>query len=86
MSSAEFTAWQAYYRVEPFGDGWERTAALMALLANVYRNAKERKEPFRPAEFYPGWRPPPPPPDPWDQWRAAKRHFGLLGRKREARA
>lgn len=56
MSSAEFSAWLAYFQVEPFGApaDWARHGAQMALWANVHRKPGTR--PYRPEDFVP--RPP----------------------------
>lgn len=39
---------------------WDRTAALMALIANCHRDAKKRRRPFTPYDFFhrPGQRRP----------------------------
>jgi hypothetical protein len=55
ISSAEFTEWQAFALLEPFGSHVEDLRALTgpALLANVHRDAKARPEPFAPLDFAP---------------------------------
>jgi len=55
ISSAEFAEWQAYYRLEPFGEERAdlRTGILAALIANVNRDPKQRKKPYEPADFMP---------------------------------
>ena len=34
-------------------DAWDRTAALLAMLANVNRDDSKRSQPFSPADFHP---------------------------------
>lgn len=57
MSSLEFTEWQAYYRLEPFGIEREEAATLVqsALLANIHMNEEESKKGrrFAPSDFKP---------------------------------
>jgi len=55
VSSREFTEWLAYYRLEPFGADADdrRMAQLMALIANVNRDPKRRKQPWTPEDFLP---------------------------------
>ncbi len=55
MSSAEFAEWLAYYRLEPFGEerADARSALLAALIANLYRNPKRRREPYQISDFMP---------------------------------
>lgn len=55
MPSHELTEWQAYERVEPFGEARAdlRMAILAALIANTNRDPKARREPFTPADFMP---------------------------------
>lgn len=57
MTSAEFTEWQAFYQLEPFGDmvADERHGIATALQANLNRDPKVKPEPFRPEDFIP-WR------------------------------
>ena len=55
MSAREFQEWQAFYQHEPFGE-WRhdrRTAQLLALWANVYRDADKRAEPYTESDFMP---------------------------------
>ena len=57
MGQAEFVSWCAYFAVEGW-PGWRadlRTADLLALLANVNRDAKKQREPFKPADFVRDW-------------------------------
>lgn len=53
MDSAEFTEWQAYYQLEPFGElvADERHGSAAALLANINRNPEARAEPWRSDDF-----------------------------------
>lgn len=57
MGNGEFVAWWAYYSVEPFGElrADIRHAALMALLANINRDATKRPEPWAIDEFLPDY-------------------------------
>jgi len=57
MGNGEFAEWWAYYSIDPFGElrADIRHAALMALLANVNRDAKLRPEPWTMAEFLPDY-------------------------------
>ena len=53
VGSSEFTAWQAYYRLEPFGDDAivYQLAKLAALYADVQRDPKRHPAPFVPEDF-----------------------------------
>lgn len=53
VSSSEFTEWQAYFRLEPFGEQIAdlRHGVLCALLANLKRDTSVRPAPFKPADF-----------------------------------
>lgn len=53
MTSAEFTEWQAFYELEPFGDlvADQRHGVAASLLANVNRDPKARPEPYIPEDF-----------------------------------
>jgi hypothetical protein len=53
VSSREFTEWLAYARLEPFGSEADdhRMAQLLALIANVNRDPRRRKRPYRPEDF-----------------------------------
>ncbi len=57
ISSREFAEWQAFMRVEPLGDTrldfW--MASLMAMLANLHRDPKKRRRPYRARDFWPEW-------------------------------
>jgi hypothetical protein len=48
MSQAEFIDWMAYYQIDPFGG---QVAELLAMLANVNRDAKKRATPYTPTDF-----------------------------------
>jgi len=55
ISSAEFTQWQAFYQLEPFGpeaQSW-RAAMLASILANVNRDPKVRRKPYTVSDFMP---------------------------------
>ena len=49
----EFTEWQAYFELEPFGEAVAdlRHGVATAVLANVNRSAEARPEPYRPSDF-----------------------------------
>ncbi|XYJ11813.1 phage tail assembly protein T [Telluria sp. B2] len=53
ISSAEFTEWQAFYQLEPFGDlvADMRHGVATSLHANLNRDPKVRPEPYRPDDF-----------------------------------
>jgi hypothetical protein len=53
MDSAEFTEWQAFYRLEPFGDlvADERHGVAVSVLANINRDRSARPGPFRANDF-----------------------------------
>ena len=53
MDSAEFTEWQAYYQLEPFGElvADERLGALAALTANIQRNPDVKPDPWCADDF-----------------------------------
>jgi hypothetical protein len=53
ISSAEFTEWMAYYKLEPFGDTVAdlRHGTACALLANVNRDPKANPDPFNADDF-----------------------------------
>jgi hypothetical protein len=57
IDSAEFTEWQAYYKLEPFGSlvDDERHGVAVSTLANINRDAKVRPEPYKSKDFI-GWR------------------------------
>jgi hypothetical protein len=52
MSSAEFSEWQRYAALEPFGPlrDDERAGVVASVLANVYR--PRGRDPFGPADFF----------------------------------
>ena len=53
MSSKELTRWKAYFEVEPFGPAEDeyRMAKIISFIAEMYRNEKNRKEPYTPEDF-----------------------------------
>lgn len=53
ITSAEFTEWQAYYELEPFGDlvADQRHGVATSVVANVNRNAEVRPEAFKAEDF-----------------------------------
>lgn len=57
MSHAEFVEWLAFYQSEPFGGVRDdiHAALIVTMLANVNRNPKKKKTPFKPSEFMPDW-------------------------------
>jgi hypothetical protein len=57
MSYNEFLDWIAFFNVQPLaGDRADLHAAqVCAVLAEVNRNRKKRRKPFRPADFLPDW-------------------------------
>lgn len=57
MTSSEFTEWQAFYTLEPFGDliADQRHGVATSVLANINRNAETRPDAFRADDFIP-WR------------------------------
>jgi hypothetical protein len=55
ISSRELSEWQAYARLEPFGEQRAdlRAGIIAAVIASAFRNPKKRKDPFSPADFMP---------------------------------
>jgi len=55
MSSAEFTEWMVYARLEPFGPRREdeRAGMVAAMVTNVARDAKSHPQAFTPDDFFP---------------------------------
>jgi len=53
VDSREFTEWQAYWQLEPWGEGRAdlRTGILASTLANIHRSGET--DPFTPADFMP---------------------------------
>lgn len=53
MPFEEYVGWQEYYGVEPWGAGLidSAQAHIASILANVNRDTKARKEPYRIDEF-----------------------------------
>jgi len=85
VSSQEFTEWLAYARLEPFGAEADdaRMAQLLALIANVNRDPKQRRTPWTPDDFLPQWGPRPEPgrDDPRPRIDAAMAAFGGVKRR-----
>jgi hypothetical protein len=57
MDHKEFVEWVAFTACEPIGHTRDdfQTALLMALLAEIHRNPKNRPQPFSVSEFLPDW-------------------------------
>lgn len=55
ISSRELTEWQAFYRLEPFGEERAdlRAGIIASTMANTARDPKQRRKPFEPREFMP---------------------------------
>lgn len=55
IDAHELTEWLAYYRIEPFGESVadQRMGIQAALLANINRDSKHNREPYRPTDFIP---------------------------------
>ena len=53
MTAAEIREWEAFEALEPFGQAWDRTALIAALIANANRDPEKRSEPFEQADFMP---------------------------------
>lgn len=55
ISSRELTEWQAYYRLEPFGEERAdlRAGIIASTMANTARDPKKHSKPFEPREFMP---------------------------------
>lgn len=55
MTSSQLTEWMAYYRLESFGPLSEerRSAKLLALLGNVYRDHERKPSPYTIEDFMP---------------------------------
>lgn len=53
VDSREFTEWQAYWRLEPWGEGRAdlRAGIVASTMANIWRTGDS--EPFTPADFMP---------------------------------
>jgi hypothetical protein len=52
ISSAELSEWVAYYRSEPFGNDWQQTSYLCAMVGNG-AGGKKNGGTFKPADFLP---------------------------------
>lgn len=57
ISSAELTEWQAFYRLEPWGTEIDdlRAGIVSSVVANVNRDPKKQRRPFKPQDFMPKW-------------------------------
>lgn len=55
LGHAEFTEWQAFYAIEPFGHARSdiQTALLASLVANAHRDTKKRPRPYGIRDFIP---------------------------------
>lgn len=55
MTSEEFMYWMEMEQLEPFGERLAdlRMGTLAALIANIHRDAKRKKEPYVPSDFAP---------------------------------
>jgi hypothetical protein len=55
ISSAELNEWRAYSMLEPFGEQLAdlRHGIALSALANLHRDPKRRREPYRPEDFIP---------------------------------
>ena len=79
MASREFAEWLAFYSIEPFGEARAdlRTAMLMALLANIYRDEKKQPRPFEAKDFMPQFDRAPDE-HAGEAWRVQKAQFQML--------
>jgi hypothetical protein len=53
ISSEQFLEWMQYDTIEPFGewrDDW-RSAEIVTMIANVNRDSKKKREPYRTTDF-----------------------------------
>lgn len=59
ISSRELSEWQAFDQREPIGGRRldVHSAQILAMLANIHRDRKDRPDPFEPAEFLAEWWP-----------------------------
>lgn len=57
MGASELEAWVEFAQHEPLGPlrGDVQTAMVMAMLANINRDEKKRRQPFEVGEFVPDW-------------------------------
>ncbi|KKN42312.1 hypothetical protein LCGC14_0714660 [marine sediment metagenome] len=55
MTSREYAGWMEFYKLEPWGSEaeWLHTAQVLAMMANVNRDAKRRPQPYKAADFMP---------------------------------
>jgi len=52
MSAAELAEWQAFYRVEPFGEAWQQTGQICAMIGNA-AGGKRGGGKFAARDFWP---------------------------------
>ena len=52
VSSREYSSWQAYWELEPFGWETQMLAMLCAVVANAH-GGRQGKKPFMPEDFLP---------------------------------
>jgi len=69
LTADEIIDWIAYYSIEPFGEIKMdfRFANLMALEANINRDPKKHRSPYKPQDFMPKQPAPPPTPEEVEQ-------------------
>lgn len=81
VSSRELTEWMAYDQLEPLPDRRQDLllASLLALLSNVYRDAKKHREPAEPGDFLPWLRLDEPDPEPVDMLAKIEALNALFG-------
>jgi hypothetical protein len=55
ISSEELTEWRAYSMLEPFGEQLadQRHGIAFAALANLHRDPRRQRQPYRPEDFIP---------------------------------
>lgn len=51
----EYPYWLALYCRSPWGDEWLRTGLLASITANVHRDSKKQKKPWKPTDFMPNF-------------------------------
>lgn len=57
ISAREFAEWMAYYTLEPWGQERAdlRAGIIASTVANANRDAKKRRQPFKPQDFMPAF-------------------------------
>lgn len=55
IDSRELTEWMAFYELEPWGTGIDdhRAGEVAAVVANVNRDPKKRRQPYKSTDFFP---------------------------------